>query len=141
MKIAAAVFHVVAMLQLVSADWRFKSRTDLAPPRLNTTIPATEDVDKATSSLLLSLVSFRWFIQHCCSEQPMAHARNLPTLFVMMASSSGRATAIARSGWPIARRLAGKARIYSSALEVAITQLMDMDMAMLQFWTSIMGNS
>ncbi|KAI2780498.1 ASST-domain-containing protein [Daldinia loculata] len=29
-----------------AADWQFKSRSDLAPPRLNITIPATEDVEK-----------------------------------------------------------------------------------------------
>ena len=34
------------MLQLVAADWQFKSRTDLAPPRLNITIPAAEEVEK-----------------------------------------------------------------------------------------------
>ncbi|OTB10073.1 hypothetical protein K445DRAFT_323380 [Daldinia sp. EC12] len=28
------------------ADWQFKSRSDLAPPRLNITIPATSDVEK-----------------------------------------------------------------------------------------------
>ncbi|KAI0376450.1 ASST-domain-containing protein [Hypomontagnella monticulosa] len=31
---------------LAAADWQFKSRSDLAPPRLNITIPATEDVEK-----------------------------------------------------------------------------------------------
>ncbi|KAI0836421.1 ASST-domain-containing protein [Hypoxylon sp. FL0890] len=30
----------------VGADWKFKSRSDLAPPKLNITIPATEDVEK-----------------------------------------------------------------------------------------------
>ncbi|KAM5346766.1 hypothetical protein ACJ41O_009771 [Fusarium nematophilum] len=29
---------------LVVADWQFRSRTDLAPPRLNITIPATDEV-------------------------------------------------------------------------------------------------
>ncbi|KAI8965369.1 ASST-domain-containing protein [Daldinia sp. FL1419] len=29
-----------------TADWQFKSRPDLAPPRLNITIPATKDVEK-----------------------------------------------------------------------------------------------
>lgn len=28
------------------ADWQFKSRPDLAPPRLNITIPATKEVEK-----------------------------------------------------------------------------------------------
>lgn len=36
----------LATLPLVSADWQFKSRPDLAPPRLNITIPATADVEK-----------------------------------------------------------------------------------------------
>ena len=31
---------------VVRADWQFRSRPDLAPPRLNITIPATEDVEK-----------------------------------------------------------------------------------------------
>ncbi|XDG06234.1 hypothetical protein ABKA04_005849 [Annulohypoxylon sp. FPYF3050] len=30
----------------IVADWQFKSRSDLAPPHLNITIPATEDVEK-----------------------------------------------------------------------------------------------
>ncbi|KAK9775048.1 putative ASST-domain-containing protein [Seiridium cardinale] len=34
------------LCQLVSADWQFRSRPDLAPPRLNITIPATKDVEK-----------------------------------------------------------------------------------------------
>ncbi|PGH26772.1 hypothetical protein AJ80_01536 [Polytolypa hystricis UAMH7299] len=33
-------------MHLASADWQFKSRTDLAPPRLNITILATDDVEK-----------------------------------------------------------------------------------------------
>ena len=35
-----------ALMPLVAADWQFKSRSDLAPPRLNITIPATSDVDQ-----------------------------------------------------------------------------------------------
>ena len=35
-----------ALLPLASADWQFKSRSDLAPPRLNITIPASPDVEK-----------------------------------------------------------------------------------------------
>ncbi|RDW78665.1 arylsulfotransferase family protein [Aspergillus mulundensis] len=35
-----------ALLPLAAADWQFKSRTDLAPPRLNITIPAAPDVEK-----------------------------------------------------------------------------------------------
>jgi len=35
-----------ALLQVGLADWQFRSRSDLAPPRLNITIPATEDVDQ-----------------------------------------------------------------------------------------------
>ncbi|KAL3305599.1 arylsulfotransferase [Colletotrichum asianum] len=31
---------------LASADWQFRSRPDLAPPRLNITIPATADVEQ-----------------------------------------------------------------------------------------------
>ncbi|KAL4959111.1 arylsulfotransferase family protein [Aspergillus stella-maris] len=34
-----------ALLPFVAADWQFKSRTDLAPPRLNITIPAGPDVE------------------------------------------------------------------------------------------------
>jgi hypothetical protein len=29
-----------------AADWQYRSRPDLAPPRLNITIPASEDVEK-----------------------------------------------------------------------------------------------
>ncbi|KAK4187011.1 ASST-domain-containing protein [Podospora australis] len=34
------------LIGLVAADWQFRSRPDLAPPRLNITIPATKDVQK-----------------------------------------------------------------------------------------------
>ncbi|KAL2211250.1 hypothetical protein CC79DRAFT_1301095 [Sarocladium strictum] len=34
-----------ALLQPVFADWQYRSRPDLAPPRLNITIPATNDVE------------------------------------------------------------------------------------------------
>lgn len=34
------------LLRAVTADWQFRSRPDLAPPRLNITIPASSDVEK-----------------------------------------------------------------------------------------------
>lgn len=34
------------LLERAAADWQFRSRPDLAPPRLNITIPATKDVEK-----------------------------------------------------------------------------------------------
>ncbi|PLB46613.1 hypothetical protein P170DRAFT_466066 [Aspergillus steynii IBT 23096] len=37
---------LAAALPFVAADWQFKSRSDLAPPRLNITIPAAADVEK-----------------------------------------------------------------------------------------------
>ncbi|KAI5866072.1 ASST-domain-containing protein [Durotheca rogersii] len=37
---------VLELSLLVAADWQFKSRSDLAPPRLNITIPATREVEK-----------------------------------------------------------------------------------------------
>lgn len=40
------LFLGLAFLQTVAGDWQFKSRPDLAPPRLNITIPATKDVEK-----------------------------------------------------------------------------------------------
>jgi hypothetical protein len=36
----------IAVAPFVSADGQFKSRSDLAPPRLNITIPATSKVEK-----------------------------------------------------------------------------------------------
>ncbi|PLN86123.1 ASST-domain-containing protein [Aspergillus taichungensis] len=40
-------FWLTALLpSLAAADWQFKSRSDLAPPRLNITIPATSDVEQ-----------------------------------------------------------------------------------------------
>ncbi|KAI2610342.1 ASST-domain-containing protein [Hypoxylon fragiforme] len=43
-------FHVLGTALTLSlpviADWQYKSRSDLAPPRLNITIPATKDVEK-----------------------------------------------------------------------------------------------
>jgi hypothetical protein len=35
-----------ALIPEVLADWQYKSRPDLAPPRLNITIPATKEVEK-----------------------------------------------------------------------------------------------
>lgn len=43
MKLSA--FTAAAVLQLVRADWQFKSRPDLSPPRLNITIPAASGVE------------------------------------------------------------------------------------------------
>lgn len=37
---------LASLLPLVAADWQFKSRPDLAPPRLNITIPAAPDVER-----------------------------------------------------------------------------------------------
>lgn len=39
----ASVFPT--LLTLTTADWQYRSRSDLAPPRLNITIPATKDVE------------------------------------------------------------------------------------------------
>jgi hypothetical protein len=41
-------YHIVALatcLGLAQADWQYRSRPDLAPPRLNVTIPATDKVN------------------------------------------------------------------------------------------------
>ncbi|KAJ5937567.1 hypothetical protein N7454_003909 [Penicillium verhagenii] len=46
MKVLETLVCAIALLPLAVADWQFKSRTDLAPPRLNITIPATNDVEK-----------------------------------------------------------------------------------------------
>jgi hypothetical protein len=35
----------LSSINKVKADWQFKSRPDLAPPKLNITIPATKDVE------------------------------------------------------------------------------------------------
>jgi hypothetical protein len=37
---------LIISAQCARADWQFRSRTDLAPPRLNITIPATRDVSQ-----------------------------------------------------------------------------------------------
>jgi hypothetical protein len=46
MKLLEPVACTAALMTIVAADWQFKSRTDLAPPRLNITIPAAKDVEK-----------------------------------------------------------------------------------------------
>ncbi|KAJ5966686.1 hypothetical protein N7501_002934 [Penicillium viridicatum] len=46
MKFLETIACTAAVLPLAAADWQFKSRTDLAPPRLNITIPAAKDVEK-----------------------------------------------------------------------------------------------
>ncbi|KAI2633095.1 ASST-domain-containing protein [Hypomontagnella submonticulosa] len=46
MKAALFLGTALGLSLPAAADWQFKSRSDLAPPRLNITIPATEDVEK-----------------------------------------------------------------------------------------------
>ncbi|KAJ5818922.1 hypothetical protein N7474_004513 [Penicillium riverlandense] len=46
MKVLESIACLAAVTSLAAADWQFKTRTDLAPPRLNITIPATTDVEK-----------------------------------------------------------------------------------------------
>lgn len=41
MKVLEVFACAIALVPSVAADWQFKSRPDLAPPRLNITIPAT----------------------------------------------------------------------------------------------------
>ncbi|KIW17244.1 hypothetical protein PV08_04435 [Exophiala spinifera] len=41
-----ALGWLLSSLPLASANWRYKSRPDLAPPTLNITIPATSEVEK-----------------------------------------------------------------------------------------------
>lgn len=43
--ILSSLALTAALSQTAVADWQYRSRPDLAPPRLNITIPATEDVD------------------------------------------------------------------------------------------------
>jgi hypothetical protein len=46
MKSIARSVAWVALVQHAFADWQFKTRPDLAPPRLNITVPASKDVEK-----------------------------------------------------------------------------------------------
>ncbi|KAI1494857.1 Arylsulfotransferase-domain-containing protein [Biscogniauxia mediterranea] len=46
MKTAGYFGAILTLAKLASADWQYKSRSDLAPPTLNITIPATKDVEK-----------------------------------------------------------------------------------------------
>ncbi|KUM58277.1 hypothetical protein ACN42_g8879 [Penicillium freii] len=46
MKFLGTIACTAALLPLAAADGQFKCRTDLAPPRLNITIPAAKDVEK-----------------------------------------------------------------------------------------------
>ncbi|KAJ5706718.1 hypothetical protein N7488_006519 [Penicillium malachiteum] len=46
MKVLETLLCATALMPFATADWQFKSRTDLAPPRLNITIPATKDMEK-----------------------------------------------------------------------------------------------
>ena len=43
--ITKGIFASAVLFGIAVADWQFRSRSDLAPPRLNITIPATEDVE------------------------------------------------------------------------------------------------
>jgi hypothetical protein len=44
--LASLLLAALGHRQLVVADWQFRSRPDLAPPRLNITIPAADTVEK-----------------------------------------------------------------------------------------------
>lgn len=44
--LSSIVLFIFGHRHLVEADWQFRSRPDLAPPRLNITIPATDLVEK-----------------------------------------------------------------------------------------------
>jgi hypothetical protein len=46
MRTTASLAVACLLLGPAAADWQFRSRTDLAPPRLNISIPATKDVGK-----------------------------------------------------------------------------------------------
>lgn len=46
MRTTASLAAACLLLGPAAADWQFRSRTDLAPPRLNISIPATKDVGK-----------------------------------------------------------------------------------------------
>lgn len=46
MQVLQSFVHFVCFVGFAAADWQFRSRPDLAPPRLNITIPATSDVEK-----------------------------------------------------------------------------------------------
>ncbi|KAJ5698815.1 hypothetical protein N7462_000820 [Penicillium macrosclerotiorum] len=46
MKVPETLVWIAALAPLAAANWQFKSRTDLAPPRLNITIPASFDVEE-----------------------------------------------------------------------------------------------
>jgi hypothetical protein len=45
MKTATYLAAACSLLGPVTADWQYRSRPDLAPPRLNISIPATKDVE------------------------------------------------------------------------------------------------
>ncbi|TVY17990.1 hypothetical protein LARI1_G005477, partial [Lachnellula arida] len=44
-RLAGLAALILSSLPFTSADWKYKSRPDLAPPTLNITIPATKDVE------------------------------------------------------------------------------------------------
>lgn len=46
MRTTASLTAACLLLGPAAADWQFRSRTDLAPPRLNISIPATKDAGK-----------------------------------------------------------------------------------------------
>ncbi|KAI1087132.1 ASST-domain-containing protein [Rostrohypoxylon terebratum] len=46
MKYSLVLGVALSLPRSIVADWQFKSRSDLAPPKLNITIPATKDVEK-----------------------------------------------------------------------------------------------
>lgn len=58
MKVLKPIACTAVLLPLAAADWQFKSRTDLAPPRLNITIPATADVE--TGYLFVAPFAGQW---------------------------------------------------------------------------------
>jgi hypothetical protein len=95
-KLKHTVF-AASLLHLAAADWQFKSRPDLAPPRLNNTIPAASNARKA--------IFLSHLLQAILIQRPNTTALVKPPRIssATTVNSFGPATASIPSGRPISR--------------------------------------
>lgn len=68
------------LLSIASADWKFKSRPDLSPPTLNTTVPASADVAPG----YIFVAPYSWLSW----DAPLAHGPLQPAPYIF-ASTGG----------------------------------------------------
>jgi len=133
MKLLKLTQLLTAIVGITKADWQFRSRPDLAPPKLNITNPASHDVEKG----FLIMAPFAGLLDITHSMHgPRVDADR--TSSATTATSSGPVTDITPSGQPTSKPRAGKATTYCSRSKATTIPHMVMATDTLRPWTSNM---